>query len=331
LGYGHVRRTLAVVDGLKKIADVRVCYLMKPDSDARPVEAAGYEVMRLSGEGIAGILEAVKAMDGPLILDTYSLTREEQERLFREGYCTTVFDDGRRLDRYAAHLVVDYAPGADGLSYRGLPTTRFCLGPDYFPLRPEFLGRRKGPTLRRAVENIVVTFGGSDPEDQTARVASLFEEHSHPWAVTVVLGPGYAGRADKSGARGVSFQRNVSDMAQTLAGADLAISGAGGTALELAYLGVPSLLLELSKDQRPIASTLARAGAAINLGWYARACDEEIWRAIEAVAGDPSRRDAMRVSGQRVVDGKGIDRIAQAVLETWRQYRLQSCQERTRC
>jgi spore coat polysaccharide biosynthesis predicted glycosyltransferase SpsG len=120
-------------------------------------------------------------------------------------------------------------------------------------------------------------------------------------------------------------------MAQALAGADLAISGAGGTALELAYLGVPSLLLELSEDQRPIASTLAQAGAAVNLGWYARACDEEIWRAIEAVAGDPSLRDAMRVSGQRVVDGKGVDRIAQAVLETWRQYRLQACQERTRC
>ncbi|HQL53781.1 MAG TPA: hypothetical protein PLQ87_03675 [Phycisphaerae bacterium] len=47
IGYGHIRRTLAVVDRLRAHTNLRVKYLMHPASDGAPASAAGCEVARL--------------------------------------------------------------------------------------------------------------------------------------------------------------------------------------------------------------------------------------------------------------------------------------------
>jgi UDP-2,4-diacetamido-2,4,6-trideoxy-beta-L-altropyranose hydrolase len=323
LGYGHLQRTLAVVTRLRALTGWGVRYLMQPDSDAGPVEAGGCGVVRVAGGVAEPVLASAGPGDGPLILDTHALTTGDLERLRQAGFCVAVFDDGLRLDGYPAHLIVDYAPGAEQLLYRGLVDTRFCLGPAYYPLRDEFLAQPPRQKCSAEVDRVVVTFGGSDPDDQTARVVRLVAERAPPWKLVVILGPGYGGRADGLALPEgrVEWRRDTTNMAQVLTGADLAVSGAGGTALELAYLGVPALLLVLAEDQRRIAAALAGAGAAANLGWFEQVSDDEIWQSVDSLAGDPARRDAMRAAGRRLVDGGGTERVAQAILDAWGQHR----------
>ncbi len=318
VGYGHVRRTLAVVSQLRNTVGVEVRYLMRRGSDPAVVESAGYDVVHLSSGHMRHLVASVEPSDGPLILDSYAISLGDLEHLRQLGYCTVVFDDGRRLDSYPAGAVVDYAPDAQELPYQGLETTRFCLGTDYFPLRPEFVSHRLHGEIRSEIGRIIVTFGGSDPSDQTARILELLNRIGSTWHVTAVLGPGYEGRLKTaSPVRRVDLRRDVADMAPLLAGADLAISNGGGTSLELAYLGIPSLLLILSEDQRPIASALERAGAAVSLGWYAAVSDDEIEGKTLEVAGDGPRLNAMRAAGQDLVDGLGAERIARTVLDVW--------------
>ena len=319
LGYGHVRRTLSVANKLQVMAGMQVRYLMKPESDSALVQASGCDVIHLTDSSIESLVAAVKATDGPLILDTYALTKGDLECLEQAGFCTVVFDDGKRLESYPANVVIDYAPGATQLPYQGLTTTCFCLGPAYFPLRRKFLDLQVHRNRRRPIQRVVITFGGSDPDDQTARTVKLFSQHSHPWKVVAILGPGYTGRAEEVALPEgfVELRRNVADMAQVLAAADFVISGAGGTALELAYLGVPGLLLVLSEDQQRIASALAQVGAAINLGWSEHVSDHDIWHAIEQVAADSTCLDEMSAAGQRLVDGQGAKRIARAIIDVW--------------
>ena len=304
---------------------MQVRCLMKPESDSVLVQASGYDVVRLPDGSIKGVMEAVKPEDGPLILDVIDLTSEDLKHLQQAGFCTVAFTDGQRLKTYPANVVIDYASDATQLSYQGLTTTRFCLGPAYFPLRREFMDQQVHREPRDAVQNVVITFGGSDPDDQTARIVQLFSRKPHTWKVTAILGPGYAGRAEEAALPdgSVELRRNVGDMAQVLAAADIAISGAGGTALELAYLGVPALLLVLAEDQQRIASALAQAGAAINLGWYERVSDYDIWHAIEKVAADSACLDTMSVAGQRLVDGQGTDQIARTIIDAWSRHRSQ--------
>jgi len=319
IGYGHIRRTLAVVDRLRAHTNLRVKYLMHPASDGAPASAAGCEVARLPDGRAETLAAAVHALGGPLLIDTYRLTTEQLDQLHASNLCLCVFDDGCRLARYAAHLVIDVGPGAEAAPYYGLPDTRFCLGVAYYPLRPEFQSTPPRAAPGRAVRRLVVTFGGSDPDDQTARVLELLAQHRCPWDVIAILGPGYTGRAADVAGRtpAITLRRDVTDMAALFATADLAISSASGTALELAYLGIPALHLAISPDQRCRATALAAAGAGVNLGWHADVCDEDIWLALQALSSDFDRRAAQSRAGRALIDGRGADRVAQCILAAW--------------
>jgi spore coat polysaccharide biosynthesis predicted glycosyltransferase SpsG len=96
--------------------------------------------------------------------------------------------------------------------------------------------------------------------------------------------------------------------------ADLAITAAGISSLELACLGVPMLVYEASPNQASNVAGLVAAGAAINLGSLHAMCAEPLQRALLALAGDESRRRRMAMAGPKLIDGRGADRVAHAVI-----------------
>ncbi len=319
IGYGHLLRTLTVARALRDRRTCAVRYLMRSESDERPVSRAGFAVDRLTHGDGAELVSVVRPADGPLLVDSYLFAEGDLDLLHQHGFCLLVFDDGCRLVRYAADVVVDYAPGAGELSYSGLETTRFCLGPAWFPLRSEFIDvdgdmRRAGP-----VKSLLVTFGGSDPDDQTASVLEILRQDRRAWGVTVLLGPGYRGRAADVVAGDARFAlvRDVENVAPLFVAADVAISGAGGTCLELAALGVPMVLFVLSQDQRRIAYCMERAGAAVNLGEPEETDADKLKTALNSLVDAPERRQRMSAAGRGLVDGLGAERIARVIDCAW--------------
>lgn len=307
IGYGHVMRCLAVAAALKD-SGVAVRFAMAPDSDRVPPEAAGYDVMAIATDEI---ITALDPQQGPLLLDSYEVGVDDLESLRAAGFRVALFDDAMRLKHYACDVVVDSAPDAPSLPYRGLPETRFCLGADYFPLRREFAAaRREGPAAERA-GTVVVTFGGGDPDDVTFRALGAIADIEGDFTVLAALGPAYAGRAVDGGR--VRTVRNAADMAALLAQADLAICGGGGTAIELAYLGVPSVVLSLSPDQVAVARALAGAGAADYINDNIAINDAEIKMALRGLLNDRTKRQSMRDAGRSLIDGRGTARIANAI------------------
>jgi spore coat polysaccharide biosynthesis predicted glycosyltransferase SpsG len=98
--------------------------------------------------------------------------------------------------------------------------------------------------------------------------------------------------------------------------ADLAICAGGSTCWELAYMGVPSIILILAENQRGIAESLAEAGAADCLGWHADAGSGAITEAVARLVADPERRAALTRRGRRLVDGQGVERVVDALRDT---------------
>ncbi len=319
IGCGHVRRTLAVAEEIKRQTCCSVRYLMKQGCDARLVRQSGHEVKFLAEGGAQDIRAEVSPSDGPVILDSYTLTEADLFTLHKRNYCTIVFDDGCRLSKYAADAVLDYAPEAAGLPYTGSHSTRFLLGPRWFPLRGEFHNVVPAACRPRDVPRVLVTFGGSDPDDQTARVLCALASEDVPWRVTALLGPGYRGRAVEllGAASRFAIRRDVENVAIVFNEADVALCGAGGTCFELAFLGVPMVLLALSADQCPIASCMEEVGAAVDLGWFFDVSDREIVAALREIVQSRDRQMAMRAAGRALVDGKGAVRVAAAVSDIW--------------
>ncbi len=114
----------------------------------------------------------------------------------------------------------------------------------------------------------------------------------------------------------------VEDMVPALAGVDLAVSAAGGTAWELCALGLPTVLAPVAANQRPVAEELDRIGAArwlrdgsapaVRVPGAALAMPPVGW-AVEAVrqlATDEAARAELARRARAVVDGRGAVRVA---------------------
>jgi len=163
--------------------------------------------------------------------------------------------------------------------------------------------------------HVLVTLGGVDPHNVTLKALEALKAAAMPSVVVrVVVGSGNAhGPSLESAARtfpgGVELVRDPPDMAALMEDSDLAISAGGTTAWELAYLGVPSLLFATADNQREVAASLERAGAAKDLGWHEDVTVPDLARTIPEVAESRSLRERMASQGRALVDGQGVPRV----------------------
>jgi RimJ/RimL family protein N-acetyltransferase len=113
----------------------------------------------------------------------------------------------------------------------------------------------------------------------------------------------------------VEVMSNVSNMAELMAWADVAIAGAGTTSWEVCLLGLPAVLVVVAENQRVIAEHLAKIGAAVNVG-TAEALDCSSLAQITAeLMKSQDRRLKMSQSARQLVDGLGRERVRAALLD----------------
>lgn len=309
-------RCLSVANSLKINGTLSPRFIMASGSDITPVERDGLELRRLSTAklGLNEILADRPFADG-LLLDSYDVQVEDLVSLKKAGFKVAMFADGNTMDQYPCDLVIDSAPAAESLPYCGLPETNFCLGSTYFPLREDFRKISRRESVDKDVRTIVVTFGGSDHDDITVQALKALSPIEGDFEILAILGPAYAGDAVKLANLDprVRLLHNLSDIAPVMGSADIAVASSGGTASELAYLGVPMILLALSPDQIPVAEAMSKENTAVYLGPCKKVQTSDITAAIIKLMGDQVRRANMNKAGQMLIDGKGPGRIAEAV------------------
>ena len=126
-----------------------------------------------------------------MVLDGYQFDVEYQRRLKAAGVKLLVVDDTGHAGAYAADLVLDQNAHATKDFYaRRESYTQLLLGPRYALLRREFKPWRSwrreiAPVARK----VLVTVGGSDPDNVTLRVIrALRILAEHKLKATVVVG-----------------------------------------------------------------------------------------------------------------------------------------------
>ena len=102
--------------------------------------------------------------------------------------------------------------------------------------------------VRREVEDVLLLFGGTDPNDLTARCLRWLDGLPGGWRITVVTGLGYPDptaleRFASTARHPVEVVTHTSIVSRFMARADLAVTSAGRTVFELASLGVPMLVI----------------------------------------------------------------------------------------
>lgn len=200
-------------------------------------------------------------------------------------------------------------------------TRGMLLGPAYALLQPiyaevhERIPPREGPIRR-----IFIFFGGADSDNLTGRTLAAFLRLNRPdievdVVITAASPHAEAIRQQVAGHSNIRLHSGLLTLAPLMAKADLAIGACGATSWERLCLGLPTLVVTVGENQRPIANELSQRGLIRWLGHQdmvdqatiAQALGELIQQGLDA---SWSRRCLA------VVDGNGVKRVCAALTVT---------------
>ena len=202
IGYGHFVRTLALADMLKDDFDC-VFYTQVPtEYQKSEMEAVCPYVELPDDESRFDLfLEDLKGNE-IVVLDNYFFTTNYQQEIKSKG-CKLVCIDDMHDKHYVADAVVNHGMATPDMfdceSY-----TRLCLGPGWSLLRKPFIVPIKSKERK---SQIVVCFGGADPQHLTDKVVSYLYELNVDYEIVVILGD--AAYLSKENCQRVTIKHNL--------------------------------------------------------------------------------------------------------------------------
>lgn len=331
IGAGHIMRCLALAQTWQDDGG-QVAFLSRCESEAlrQRLAAEGFDLIHLENpnphpEDLRSILvylehaalTAEPSASPWVVLDGYHFGAAYQEALKQAGARLLCIDDYGQADHYCADLVLNQNISANEALYQNHePYTRLLLGTRYVLLRREFRSWRGWMrTIPEVARKVLVTMGGSDPDNVTLKVIEAIKIIDDPQLeVQIVMGPGNPNLdilecALRSVPYPMRLLKDVTNMPALMAWADIAVSAGGSTCWELAFMGLPTITVTSADNQRPIADILSKQGVVINLGWHESVTEGQITETLASALRSRDKRMSMSGAGRALVDGEGADRI----------------------
>ena len=79
-------------------------------------------------------------------------------------------------------------------------------------------------------------------------------------------------------------------------------------------MGLPAILVVLADNQIDIARHTAERGLTVNLGWHSDVSPAQLATRVAELLAAPERLAAMSAKGQSTIDGRGAQRVVQAMM-----------------
>ncbi len=296
-----------------------------PDIEQR-LRAEGVEVTCQPAEpgsdaDAASLIRFASARKAPwIVLDGYHFDDRYQGLVKQAGLRLLLLDDVGGSRHYYADLVLNQDLNAAKSLYDNRePYTKLLLGTKYVLLRREFRQYlRKPRDFGVHPATLLVTMGGSDPDNVTAKVIEALVESSHnDLQTTVVIGPsnpnGPSLEAAVTGYPRIRLLRSPPNMSELMARCDAAITAGGSTVWELAFFAVPSIVLVIAENQQPCADYLRAQAACLVLNGAESSRPKALAEAIDWFLDNPQWRAASGARFSAMVDGRGAARVCEAM------------------
>ena len=238
--------------------------------------------------------------------------------------------DHLATSRFPTQVIVNPLLGPSKESYEFNPDAQLLMGKRYAMVRPEI--RRHRPTrsqepapLAAMVEGkpsgqfrALVALGEDDPHRQTIDLAKLLLVAPRVGKVDIVVRREHPqleelkGMIEGSAGR-LELALEPAEIAARLVRCHFAVTGGSGWSNELACIGMPQLLIVQNETHWPNAQRLEEEGCASCLGWHENVSPGTIRLAIQNLLTDPLERQAMARCGRKLIDGRGPDRLVNAM------------------
>lgn len=305
IGMGHVMRMLVLADKLWSFAEV--VFACRDGEEYRTgaghIEACGYKVHRINGEGLADELAAIGG--DCLITDSYAVDEDYFDST-KEVFRFTGYMDDVNRHYINADFIINQNIYAGDLTYRTNRDTKIFAGTRYVLLREEFAGLPRR-VIRENIKDVMLTVGGADPGNISETLAQKLSKAFPAINFHIVIGPSFTNRSNlEKLAGGNIFLHDNPRMSELMLKCDAAISACGSTIYELCACGTPTIGL-VTADNQIMASRKLNFTGVIKLAGDL----DEVARRLDSLTYEA--RAAMSQRGQSLVDGQGSTRLAEGI------------------
>lgn len=341
---GHIRRCMTVAHELVK-RGCEVLYLLS-DEDSDHVL---YELSQEGGEDYDCVIlhtkysqplqdmDAMKVLMSEgrpdfLLIDSYFVTEDyfrairglikELELDTKIGY----IDDLYKFD-YDVDLIVNYDLKVPQDFYSAKVQ---LLGGEYAPIRRQFCDAKY--KINKRAQKVFISTGGTDHYHIEGRLLREIYFDENPCREVldftgilceVIVGPlfeeDYVKELEKMAAECefITLHYNPGNMAEIMKKCDFAVSAGGTTLYELCTVGVPTVVFSMSDNQVQFVQAFDELGAAKYAGDIRN--DHRLIQKIvtwgTAAVDNPGFRKRMSEKARNIMDGKGAEKIATAIME----------------
>ncbi len=325
IGTGHVMRCLALAQGWQD-AGGHSTFVMADSTPAvekrlrsEHVDFVHFAVSPGSASDAKQTTQLARQNGSSwVVVDGYQFGADYQRSLKEEGIQLLFVDDNGHAASYAADIVLNQNAHAETHLYaHRSPYTRLLLGPRYAMLRREFRAWREwSREIPQLARRVLVTLGGSDPENATLKVINALQQLKVDGLQVIALVGGSnphlhsieRAAATNSG-RQIKIVVDAIRVPEFMAEADVAVCCAGSSCWEMCLLGLPAVLLDLASNQVPVARKLDQSGLAIHIGSATQVSSDQIAAALESLIRSPDTRKHMCERSRLLVDGRGAERV----------------------
>ena len=258
IGTGHIYRGLAIAS---KLVNHDVIFLLNENKEIGINIIKNYNYPYITHND-NNILSKIKEYEPDIVVnDILNTSSSYIKSLKDEDYFVLNFEDLGGGVKYA-DLV------CDALYEHKIPLKNLYSGHLYYILKDEFY-YQPYKEIHPSVKEILLTFGGTDPNDLTKKTLNCILKSEFKGNVKVILGLGYM---DKKGIEkefqdysNIEIFEDVKNISEYMISADLIFTSAGRTMYEIASIGVPCVCL--CQNQRELSHIFGNVeNGFINLG-----------------------------------------------------------------
>ncbi len=318
-GLGHLVRCSAIAEGIRENGVMDVVHLLP--SVVEKTWEDDLKFFKYVDPSPAAIVKASTALEIDLLLvDSYKFSSSFYRQLKDIAPLLPVLsicDDPVALPKHV-HGIVDFNLHTREEDYPPKFKENSVIGTRFYPVRSRFLraGKSNSPTFH---SDILITFGGADPDFQTERILFILTA-KFSGEIAVIVGRHFSNvdnlKETYGSASNVRFIENCSNIAPYIANSNVVITGGGVTLAECSALSTFAIVLGLAENLEKPSLAAEHAGSAKYLGQFSEITDETLAESLyDALIHLP---EAAALSS--LVDGSGSARIAERLYEVVQRY-----------
>lgn len=303
IGMGHLMRCINIAHALET-EEMPMHFLVnneRPVIDRLNEEALFHLIYPMTGR------HANRLTNGVVVIDTKRDVSSQVRALREEGRKVVLIDNSSTPE---ADAIVMPTP-----VYKGQGCGNILYGNSYLIIGDNFIKARGSAPVRHSLPlKVLVTMGGSDPFNLTETVLKALW-NIEGIEVTTVIGPAFKMTETieefiKRSSERFKFVFNARNMAPLMRAAHIAFTAVGTTVYELAFMGVPSVLIGNYETDAEDLAALESLGISRSLGHYRDIDQSSISDAAERFRDDPASWAEMSLNARNLTDGDGASRIA---------------------